>query len=644
MSRFLFLWSCCWDNEVSDGLPGDTQLIKCRNPSTPSRIFRGRVAGVFVLCLTLATPADADPVIVDPAADLISSSGQAFGPLIAIDGRLGADALGDVNKRLQSGNYDALIEKARAIIKREPKSGLAYEVIGTAEFMRDRRAAAIKALERATEVESGQSGPWTKLGIIQMEEGDIARARSSLLRAIDINDNDRFAHQRLGMLFEFQNDVANAIYHFERGLQGTESSYLGVAVNLGGLYNRLNRPQRTIAILGPRVSTNTPIPLAHLVLATAYLMADRYGDAYASYERASALDADLVEARLGMAMSRREAGNPAEALDLIDDIVAEQPTWRPAHAERAQTLLALDDVAAANASFDRFVALGGDPGYGPKRVAAYYLERENFDAARTTYAKLVAAGNADPDSYAKLSELYLSGGLPDEGEQTLRDGVASHPDNAYLKLRLGAYLAALRRYDEAVAELKAADRIAPNDQIVLRSLSLAQARAGLEAQAAETAARLYKVAPRADVAAFYASRLRANNQPTQAATVYREVLSAEPNNALALNNLADLLADIGELAEAEQLARQANDVVDNNPQLMDTLAWVLHLRGEHKEALGILDRAVPLSPKTAVIHYHRGVVLASLGRSSDARVALKEALRLAPDAKWAADAEQRLRN
>jgi tetratricopeptide (TPR) repeat protein len=620
--------------------------MRCRNLSTSClSFFSGRcLTGVFVLCLALAAPADADPIVVDPTADLLGNSGQALGPLIAVDGRLGADALRDVNQLLQFGNYDALIEKASAIIKDEPKSGLAYEVIGTAEFMLNRRASAIEALKRATDVESGQSGPWTKLGIIQMEEGDIVRAESSLRRAIEINDNDRFAHQRLGMLFEFQNDVANAIYHFERGLRGTGPDYLGVAVNLGGLYNRVNRPQRTIATLGPRVATNTPLPLAHLVLATAYLMADRYDDAYASYERAVALDADLVEARLGMAMSRREAGNAAEALDLIDDIVAEQPTWRPAHAERAQAFLALDDVAAANSAFDRFVALGGDPDYGPKRVAAYYLERENFDAARSIYAKLVAAGNADPESFAKLSELYLSGGLPDEGEQTLRDGVAGHPDNAYLKLRLGAYLAALRRYDEAVVELKAADRIAPNDQIVLRSLSLAQARAGLESEAAETAARLYNVAPRPDVAAFYASRLRANDQHSEAAAVYREVLEAEPNNALALNNLADLLADMGELAEAEQRARQANDVVEDNPQLMDTLAWVLHRRGEHKEALGILDRAIPLAPKTAVIHYHRGVVLASLGQRSDARVALSEALRLAPDAMWAADAEQRLRN
>jgi len=257
---------------------------------------------------------------------------------------------------------------------------------------------------------------------------------------------------------------------------------------------------------------------------------------------------------------------------------------------------------------------------------------------------LVEAGDADPDTYAKLSELYLSGGLPHESEQTLRAGVGSHPDSAYLRLRLGAYLAALRRYVDAVVELKEADRIAPNDQIVLRSLSLAQARAGEVTDAAATAGRLYKIVPRADVAAFYASRLRANDQAAEAAAVYRDVLRADPDNALALNNLADLLADTGELAEAEQLARRANAAVDDNPQLMDTLAWVLHRRGEHKDAIAILDRAMTLAPETAVIHYHRGVVLASVGQSGEARNALSEALRLAPDADWAADAERRLRN
>ena len=62
---------------------------------------------------------------------------------------------------------------------------------------------------------------------------------------------------------------------------------------------------------------------------------------------------------------------------------------------------------------------------------------------------------------------------------------------------------------------------------------------------------------------------------------------------------------------------------------------------DNKDAIAILDRAMTLAPETAVIHYHRGIVLASVGQSGEARNALSEALRLEPDADWAADADVR---
>jgi len=624
--------------------------MKTKPQKSPSRSRRQLfLASVLTLMLGPLAPAGAVPLSPEALQQIFSDllgiggrGGPSANPTIALQGRLGAESLQDVNQRLSLGAFDDVIERARAVLEQNPTSGLAYEVIGTAEFMRDRRASAIEALRAATEVESGQSGPWTKLGIIQMEEGDVARAGDSLRQAIEINAADRFAHQRLGLLYEYEGDIANAIYHFEQGLVGTDASYLGVATNLGNLYNRLNRPQQTIRTLEPRVRADTPVPEAHLVLATAYLLEDRFGDAFASYDRASQLNPELDEARIGMAMAERGAGQADEALGMIDEILTERPDWRVAHAERAETLLVLGRFDAANASFERYIALGGDPSYGQKRTAAHHLEREEFEAAKNVYAALVAAGRGDPDAYAKLSELELAAGFPNEGERALRDGIRQHPDSVYLKLRLGTYLGTLQRYDEAVVALEETRRLAPNDPTVLRSLSLAQTRTGDRAAAAETAGRLYRAVPRSDMAAFYAARLRANGQDAEAAAVYREVLSTDPEDVLALNNLADLLADGGELEEAEQLARRANAAMADNPILMDTLAWVQHRQGAHAAALATLDRAVAMAPQTAVIHYHRGLALAGLGRNAEARRALREAMDLAPNAEWAADAEQRM--
>ena len=55
-----------------------------------------------------------------------------------------------------------------------------------------------------------------------------------------------------------------------------------------------------------------------------------------------------------------------------------------------------------------------------------------------------------------------------------------------------------------------------------------------------------------------------------------------------------------------------------------------------------MGRAARLAPEEATIHYHHGVVLQDAGHKTEAREALDQALRMAPDADWADDARGRL--
>jgi len=112
-----------------------------------------------------------------------------------------------------------------------------------------------------------------------------------------------------------------------------------------------------------------------------------------------------------------------------------------------------------------------------------------------------------------------------------------------------------------------------------------------------------------------------------------------PDHALALNNLANVLARKNNYPEAEKMAKRAVKSVSNNGNLQDTLGWILYKQGRIDEALAALQRATKLAPKVAIIWYHKGVALNKTGRTSEAKSAIEKALSMNSTADWVGDAK-----
>ena len=62
----------------------------------------------------------------------------------------------------------------------------------------------------------------------------------------------------------------------------------------------------------------------------------------------------------------------------------------------------------------------------------------------------------------------------------------------------------------------------------------------------------------------------------------------------------------------------------------DAMGWALRAAGRPAEALRHVDRALELGTRSALMHYHRGMILADLGNRAAARAELETALRLNP--------------
>ena len=76
---------------------------------------------------------------------------------------------------------------------------------------------------------------------------------------------------------------------------------------------------------------------------------------------------------------------------------------------------------------------------------------------------------------------------------------------------------------------------------------------------------------------------------------YDSCLVYRPDDAMALNNFAYYLAlNETRLDEAETMSIRSNELDPDNPTYLDTLAWILYLRGDYAGAKRYIDRAVEL--------------------------------------------------
>jgi tetratricopeptide (TPR) repeat protein len=124
---------------------------------------------------------------------------------------------------------------------------------------------------------------------------------------------------------------------------------------------------------------------------------------------------------------------------------------------------------------------------------------------------------------------------------------------------------------------------------------------------------------------------------------YQAIISPPALAAVAANDLAWLyVTRRNDPDSAMPFAEQAVRLSPNDPAMLDTLGWVLCLKGDSDRALELLQRAKSGLPGNPSVRYHLGLVLLKIGRKDDAKVELEEALAISKDFAEAADAAAQL--
>jgi tetratricopeptide (TPR) repeat protein len=114
----------------------------------------------------------------------------------------------------------------------------------------------------------------------------------------------------------------------------------------------------------------------------------------------------------------------------------------------------------------------------------------------------------------------------------------------------------------------------------------------------------------------------------KAIEAYDRVLSKNPDNSVAINNLASLLVEHKSDKESLEKAKALVVKIEKAPQpvFRDTVGWVYYKTGETDKAVPVLEAVVKEAPRIPVFNYHLGMAYYKKGDLSSSKTHLTRAV------------------
>jgi len=380
-------------------------------------------------------------------------------------------------------------------------------------------------------------------------------------------------------------------------------------------------------------------------LAAAYLRRGELQLAEAELRNAVQLDPDLPAPRVLLAQFELNRGKADQALTLVEKALAQQPAAVEPYLVRSMALAQQGDLRQAERDLLRLL----EEFPGARAQALTYCTAAWLRLHQKRYAEARAAAERSLALQPQSREAFLLWGLAALADKQpnlapLEAYLQNHANWAAGLEVLGQLLAQQRRYAEAEAYLEKALALDPklsSAQLLRADLTILQGR---QDQARDLLTQLVAQQPRLAAAHVRLGQLydRAEDWK-RAEECYRKALEADPNNAVAKNNLAWLYAEYGgNIDVALRLAQEAREAVPADPMIANTLGWIYVKKRSYASAIQLLRESVEKMPKRALYRYHLGVAYLGAGRTDEAKEALETALRLEPDFPGAEEARKLL--
>ncbi len=317
-------------------------------------------------------------------------------------------------------------------------------------------------------------------------------------------------------------------------------------------------------------------------------------------------------------------GRRDDALKVANQLLAAAPENLQVLMAAARAQLAAGDAAGARRSLTNATRVAQFNAPLQVEIALLQLASGNLPGATYSVEKALSEKPDFLPAQALMAELEMRQGELAKAEQRAQQLVRREPklsvgygllgDIALARKQVPAAITAFRQAHQAQPTLDTLGRLAGATALQDVKASLRLIEDWVQARPKDTAARNL----------LAESYVRAGDM-AQAKREYEALRSTSPQNAVVLNNLANVLLRLKD-PQALAVAEQAMAAAPGQAGVIDTAGWAALQAGQVDKALGLLRDARLRDPENGEIRYHLAAALAAAGRKAEARAELDAAL------------------
>ena len=452
--------------------------------------------------------------------------------------------------------------------------------------------------------------------LVYINKKDFGAARSQVEKLVIAYPGNFGVRSLAGSVYMAAGDLALARRHYEAALE-IEPDNPGASTNLA----RLEVAEGNAAAARKRlhgILDKTPgYESAALLLAALYLQEHNTDDAVNVLDKALIVRPDSDRIRVSLL----RVAIAQNQIDRVESLARAALERRP-HSDfyirvLVEACLRQNRVKEAEAFLQQEIQT--QPGsVQPLFYMARVLSRDGrYDQARQYLKQALALSDGNGVINLELARIDASAG---EYARALAEIDVLHqrqPEMAAVYELEGDIYAVQGQFGRSqVAYGKAAD-LGPSRQLIAKLLGM-QEKVGLKPDV-QRLNRWVEAHP-GDIRAaiMLAQHRQEDGENKMAIALYERILALEPDNLIALNNLAWIYARQGD-KRAVDLAEHAHTLAPQRADIIDTYGWVLTQFEQADKAVVLLRQAVELEPEAVEIRHHLAVALNATGKGGEAR-------------------------
>jgi tetratricopeptide (TPR) repeat protein len=507
-------------------------------------------------------------------------------------GRIYLRSLGDMQAGSQSQEMLKLaIEQYENLVRIEPKVIDHQLLLGRLYILNKDLLKAESAFKTALAVQPDSEEAVINLAYLYNEQGESKRAAAAL-SSLPEEARSAKLYAALGYTYEQQHEYKKAIEAYQKAVQLDKENLDALR---GLAQNFLNDGQLEAALKQyAAVAEEDPQDAqAQLRIAEIQRRSGKLDAALDSLKKAERVVPDSLEVPYNLALVYEAQGRYEDEVLILQKLLE-----RTAKA---------DGKYSSAESNNRALFL--------ERLASAYRQMGKTQQAIETYQRMLELNNDEAVSrgYQQIIDAHREAKQWALATQVAEQAVAKFPEDRNLKLMLAGQYADTKQPERGVqlakSLLKEGPTAARENRETYIALSQIYSRLKMWKDAEEAAAQAERLSATPDENIYTAfvqgSIFERQKKYEQAEERFRQVLTRDPQNAMALNYLGYMLADRGvRLDEAVNLIKKALDVDPQNGAYLDSLGWAYFRQGNFVMSEEYLRKAVAKSSNDATLHDH----------------------------------------